>query len=75
MWYWEYSDLVIILDTDSSATKFVIAEFLSMQNFSNLDSYNNVDILTGFRSFIDCLQWNIDIDYVTNKRLKFIQKI
>ena len=46
-----------------------------MQNFSNLDSYNNVDILTDFRSFINCLQWNIDIDYVTNKRLKFIQKI
>ena len=75
MWYWEYSDLVIILDNDSSATKFVLAEFISIQNFSNLDSYNNVDILTGFRSFIDCLQWNIDIDYVTNKRLKFIQKI
>ena len=52
MWYWEYSDLVIILDTDSSTTKFVLAEFLSIQNFSNLDSYNNVDILTGFRSFL-----------------------
>ena len=36
MWYWEYSDLVIILDTDSSATKFVLAEFISIQNFSNL---------------------------------------